>query len=104
MNSLWSLGSSVISVIRSPLAASNGVTEEPMNLRERTLTLPEIGLIAGTRVALGVGIGLLVAERLNRDTRKGAACALLAVGAITTIPLVIGVLTKHSANGGPESV
>ena len=74
-----------------------------MNLRERTLTLPEIGLIAGTRVALGVGIGLLVAERLSRDTRRGAGCALLAVGAITTIPLVMGVLTKHSANGAPES-
>jgi hypothetical protein len=77
--------------------------EEPMNLRERTLTLPEIGLIAGTRVALGVGIGLLVAERLSRDTRRGAGCALLLVGAITTIPLVLGVLTKHSANGAPES-
>ena len=74
-----------------------------MNLRERTLTLPEIGLIAGTRVALGVGIGLLVAEKLSRDTRRGAGCALLAVGAITTIPLVLGVLTKHCANGAPES-
>jgi hypothetical protein len=67
------------------------------------LTLPEIGLIAGTRVALGVGIGLLIAERLSRDTRKGAGCALLLVGAITTIPLVVGVLTKHSVNGAPES-
>jgi hypothetical protein len=26
----------------------------------RTLSLPELGLIAGTRVALGAGIGLLV--------------------------------------------
>jgi hypothetical protein len=74
-----------------------------MNLKERTLTLPEIGLIAGTRVALGVGIGLLVAESLSRETRKGAGCALLAVGALTTIPLVVGVLTNHSPNGAPES-
>jgi hypothetical protein len=88
--------------LQTPLAASNGVTEDPMNLT-RTLTLPEIGLIAGTRVALGVGIGLLVAERLSRETRKGAACALLAVGALTTIPLVVGVLTRHDANGAPES-
>ena len=86
----------------SDSAASNDVTEEPMNLN-RTLTLPEIGLIAGTRVALGVGIGLLVAERLSRDTRRGAGCALLAVGAITTIPLVVGVLARHSSNGAPES-
>jgi hypothetical protein len=89
--------------LQSPLAASNGVTEEPMNLKERTLTLPEIGLIAGTRVALGVGIGLLLAERLSRDTRRGAGCSLLAFGAITTIPLVIGVLTNHNGNCAPES-
>jgi len=89
--------------LQPPPAASNGVTEESMNLRERTLTLPEIGLIAGTRVALGVGIGLLIAERLSRDTRKGAGCALLLVGAITTIPLVLGVLTKHDGNCAPES-
>jgi hypothetical protein len=28
--------------------------------------MPEIGLIAGTRVALGVGIGLLISDRLNK--------------------------------------
>jgi hypothetical protein len=74
-----------------------------MDLRERSLTLPEIGLIAGTRVALGVGIGLLLAERLSRDTRRGAGCALLAFGAITTIPLVVGVLTRHSDDGAESA-
>jgi hypothetical protein len=29
------------------------------------LTLPEIGLIAGTRGMLGAGIALLLADRLN---------------------------------------
>src|SRR5437868_6413749 len=37
---------------------------------ERKLTLAEIFLIAGTRVALGAGIGLLLADRLSRDQRK----------------------------------
>lgn len=70
---------------------------------QRTLTLPEIGLIAGTRVALGVGIGLLIADRIDRDARKGAGCALLLVGALSTIPIALGVLMKHDANGAPES-
>jgi hypothetical protein len=61
---------------------------------ERTLTLPEIGLIAGTRVALGIGIGLLIANGLNSDQRKGAGFALIAVGVATTIPLAIGILGK----------
>jgi hypothetical protein len=71
-------------------------------MRKKTLTLPEIGLIAGTRVALGVGIGLLVADKLNRDTRKGAAIALLLVGALSTIPIAVGILGEPEAGGVPE--
>ena len=66
-------------------------------MRERTLTIPEIALIAGTRVALGVGLGLLFGDKLSRDARKGAGVALLAVGALTTIPLAIGLLGKSQA-------
>lgn len=59
---------------------------------ERNLTLPEILLIAGTRVALGVGIGLLVSSQLNSDQRKAAGVALALIGGLTTIPLAIGVI------------
>jgi len=63
-------------------------------MTERTLTIPEIILIAGTRVALGVGVGLLIADRLPRDARKAAGLALLAVGVLTTVPIVAGILGK----------
>jgi len=65
-----------------------------MALTERTFTIPEIMLIAGTRVALGVGVGLLISGRLNEDQRKAAGWALLAVGVVTTIPILRGVLGK----------
>jgi hypothetical protein len=65
-----------------------------MHEQERVLTGSEIMLLAGTRVALGVGIGLLIAGKLSRDARRGAGWALLTVGALSTIPLVIGVLGK----------
>jgi hypothetical protein len=65
-----------------------------MALAERGFTIPEIMLVAGTRVALGIGVGLLVADRLNKDQRKAAGWTLLAVGVMTTIPLVRGVLGK----------
>jgi hypothetical protein len=65
-----------------------------MALTERGLTIPEIMLIAGTRVALGAGLGLLLSDRLNEDQRKGAGWALLAVGVLSTIPIVKGVLSK----------
>ena len=66
-------------------------------MRERSLTIPEIALIGGTRVALGAGIGLLLSDRLNDDQRNGAGWALLAIGALTTIPIVLNILNKPEA-------
>src|SRR5260370_40925791 len=63
---------------------------------ERKLTLPELLLIAGTRVALGAGIGLLLSSRLNDDQRKAAGLSLALIGALTTIPLAIGIIGKQS--------
>ena len=63
-------------------------------MRERGLTVPEIMLIAGTRAALGVGVGLLLADRLSPDARKAAGWALLGLGALTTIPILMNVLGK----------
>ena len=64
---------------------------------EHKVTLPEIMLIAGTRVALGIGIGLLLSERLRRDQRKAAGLALALVGGLTTIPLAAGIIHKTRA-------
>jgi hypothetical protein len=61
---------------------------------ERKLTLAEIFLIGGTRVALGIGVGLLVAGRLNSDQRRAAGIALALVGGLSTIPLALNVLGK----------
>lgn len=67
---------------------------------ERTLTLPEILLIAGTRVVLGIGIGLLLSSRLNPDQRKAAGIALAVVGGATTIPLAMAVIGKTATREG----
>jgi len=61
-------------------------------MRERTLTIAELILIAGTRVALRAGVGLLISNRLSSDQRKAAGVALALVGGLTTIPLAIGVI------------
>ena len=70
-------------------------------MRERLLTIPEIVLIAGTRVALGIGIGLLLAGRLNRDERKGAGWALFGVGVLSSIPLVLEIAGKRPLGEKP---
>lgn len=70
-------------------------------MRETHLTLPELGLIAATRGALGAGIGLLLADRLTDEERKAVGWTLVAVGAITTVPLVLDVLGKRNPRECP---
>jgi len=64
-------------------------------MKKAALTLPEIALIAGTRVIGGVGIGLLLADIIREDKRKKIGWRLFLVGAISTIPLAIDVFSKR---------
>ena len=64
-------------------------------MKTSELTLPEVGLIAATRGMLGAGIGLLLAEKLNEDQRKAIGWTLFVMGAISTIPLAMDVLSKR---------
>jgi hypothetical protein len=69
--------------------------EQPLGeTMKAELTLPEIALIAATRGMLGAGLALLLADRLNRDQRKSVGWTLFLVGAISTVPLAIDVLSK----------
>ncbi len=66
-------------------------------MKKAALTLPEITLIAGTRVMLGAGLGLLFSDRLSQERRKAIGWTLALVGAVTTIPLVINVFSKRQS-------
>lgn len=65
-------------------------------MRETQITLPELGLIAGTRAAAGAGLGLLLADRLGDRERKAVGWTLLIFGALTTIPLAMEVLAGRN--------
>jgi hypothetical protein len=65
------------------------------SMKKAALTIPEIMLIAGTRVMAGVGAGLLLADRLRGDERKKIGWTLFLVGAISTIPLALDVFSKR---------
>jgi len=81
-------------------------------MRETRVTLPELALVAGTRVALGAGLGLLLAGRLSEEQRRAAGWALFLVGALTTVPLAFEILgggrlsaagRSAAAEGGPRT-
>ena len=59
------------------------------------LRLPELGLLAGTRGMLGAGVGLLLADKLSDQQRKGIGWTLVAIGALTTIPLAMIVFGRR---------
>ncbi len=64
-------------------------------MKKAELALPEIMLIAGTRVMLGAGGALLLADLLEKGERKKIGWTLFLIGAISTIPLVMDVLSKR---------
>src|SRR5262249_14485671 len=69
-------------------------------MRETHITLPELALIAGTRAALGAGLGLLLADRFNPEQRRAVGWTLLVIGALTTIPLGFEVLGGGRMSAG----
>ena len=74
-------------------------------MRQAHLTWPDLGLIAGTRAALGAGIGLLLCDQMSPEQRRAVGWTLFAVGAISTVPLIgrvwaSGASGAFSADGG----
>jgi hypothetical protein len=66
-------------------------------MKERTITVPELALVAGTRFALGIGVGFLVADWLDCEQRRAVGWTLTIVGALSTLPLGLHLLSKHTA-------
>jgi hypothetical protein len=53
--------------------------------------LPTFGFVVMTRALLGVGVGLLVSDRLPKEQRRAIGLTLLLVGAATTVPAAMAV-------------
>ena len=64
-------------------------------MKKAELALPEIALIGGTRLLLGAGLALLLADRLGREQRRAVGWTLFLIGALSTIPLAADVLGKR---------
>ena len=76
-------------------------------MKETRVTLPELVLVAGTRGALGAGLGLLLAEHLSATQRRTIGWTLFLFGALTTIPILIDIFGVHRwspSNADDDSV
>ena len=54
-------------------------------------TEPVDGLLTLTRTAVGLGIGILMADKIKRPVRQVAAIALVSVGALAAVPMLLRI-------------
>ena len=66
----------------------------------KSLTVPQIALIAATRGAIGLGAGLLLANKFNQSKRKTLGWSLFLSGLASTIPIAMHLFRKkeHTVN------
>ena len=65
---------------------------------EKSVTVPEIALIAATRGAIGFGAGLLLASKFKHERRKVLGWTLFLSGLASTIPIAMHVFGKKEAS------
>jgi hypothetical protein len=61
------------------------------------LNLPTFAFVVGTRVMLGVGVGLLLSDRVSPQRRRHLALTLISIGAATTIPALMAIRRGRAA-------
>ena len=61
-------------------------------MKNLVLNMPTFGFVVATRAMLGVGIGLLLSERMPAEQRRRVGMGLVMIGAATTIPAVMALL------------
>jgi hypothetical protein len=65
-------------------------------MKTLNIPMPLLKTLVVTRGLLGIGIGLLVSDKLARKTRFGLGWALFGVGALSTIPIAMKIFAKRN--------
>jgi hypothetical protein len=71
-------------------------------MKKLGLSFPQLGFIVGTRAALAAGLGLLASKKLRPAARRRVGAALVAVGALATIPALL--LVRRGASTTPVDI
>jgi hypothetical protein len=63
----------------------------PISISKTTEQLPIDPLLVVTRTAIGVGLGILLADKIKPPIRQIAAIALVAIGALAAAPWLVKI-------------
>ena len=70
-----------------------------MNVSEsKSVTVPELALIAATRGVIGFGAGLLLADKFKQEPRRVLGWSLFLTGLASTIPIAMRVFRTKQAS------
>lgn len=54
------------------------------------------GMLAVTRTAIGLGVGMLLADRIKRPARNVAAITLVSLGALAAVPFFVKLALEQA--------
>ena len=63
----------------------------PISISKTAEQLPLDPLLTLTRAAIGLGLGLLVADKIKPSIRQAAAITLVAIGALAATPWLVKI-------------
>jgi hypothetical protein len=67
----------------------------PISIPKTPEQIPLDSLLTLTRAAIGLGLGMLMADKIKRPVRQAAAIALVSVGALAAVPLLVKVALER---------
>ena len=79
----------------------------PISISKTAEQLPVDPLLVLTRTAIGIGLGILVAEKIKPPLRQAAAIALVAIGALAAAPwlvkIAVGQINRPESEWGSRA-
>ena len=63
----------------------------PISISKTSEQLPLDPLLVVTRTAIGLGLGILMADKIKPSIRQAAALALVAIGALAAAPWLVKI-------------
>ena len=79
----------------------------PISISKTAQQLPVDPLLVLTRTAIGIGLGILVAEKIKPPLRQVAAIALVAIGALAAAPwlvkIAVGQINRPESEWGSRA-
>ena len=66
-----------------------------ISIPKTTEQIPLDGLLVLTRTAFGLGLGMLVADKIKHPVRQATAIALISLGVLAAVPALVKVAMER---------